>query len=71
VLRSLLSRFRKRGDERAIERAIAEGTMSPHERRLAEESVDSLQSDNLAELESQTGTFAEHLEDDDVPRSRD
>jgi hypothetical protein len=67
VLRNLLRRFRRRGDERAVDREIAEEQMSPDERRRVEESIDDLQADNLAELESRTGTSLEHLEDDSKP----
>ena len=42
--------------------------MSPGERQVGE-SIDDLQADNLAALESQTGTSLEHLDDDpETPR---
>lgn len=69
MLDTLLKRFRRPGDEKAVERAIAEEQMSPDEQRRVEESIDDLQADNLAALESQTGTSMEHLEDDsEAPR---
>jgi hypothetical protein len=59
VLRKLLKRFRKHGDEQAGERAIAEEQMSPDEWRHGR-----LKADRLAEFEKRTGTSVEHFEDD-------
>jgi hypothetical protein len=69
VLGNLFKRFRKRGDEQAVERAIAEEQMSPDERLQVGESIDDLKADNVAELESRTGTSSEHFDDDsEAPR---
>ena len=67
MLGGLLKRFRKRSDDRAVERATAEEQMSPDERQRVEQSIDDLQADNRVVLER--GPGIEHLEDDsEAPR---
>ena len=55
VLRNFFDRFRRRADERAVEQEIEEEQMSPEERRRVHTSIEDLQADTMAELESQTG----------------
>ena len=66
MLGGLLKRFRKRSDDRAVERATAEEQMSPDERQRVEQSIDDLQADNVV---LERGPGLEHLEDDsEAPR---